>query len=136
MALACRETPPPIPYMNKISLCIHKFPALVTAVLAALCALTATALPLDRYAAGSRLASGDWVKISVDESSMYLLTESRLRQLGFSDPSKVRVFGYGGDRLPEVLDETTYADDLPEVPSVDVAGKGRRQNASVSEVSE
>lgn len=124
MALACREPPPPIPYMNKISLCIHKFPALVTAVLAALCALTATALPLDRYAAESRLASGDWVKISVDESSMYLLTESRLRQLGFSDPSKVRVFGYGGDRLPEVLDETTYADDLPEVPSVYVAGKG------------
>lgn len=72
----------------------------------------ASALTTDTYATTSRLASGNWVKISVDHSGIYMLTPSRLRQLGFSDPSKVRVYGYGATRLPDKLD-SSYIDDLP-----------------------
>lgn len=76
------------------------------------------AFPLDTYASSSVLAEGNWVKISVSQSGMHLITVSDLKSWGFSDPSKVRVYGYGGERLPDRLTESTYIDDLPAVPSV------------------
>ncbi len=82
-----------------------------------------TALSTDTYAEASRLASGRWVKISVDRSGIYLLTEQQLRQWGFSDPARVKVYGYGAMRLPERLDNT-YIDDLPQTPSEHLPGKG------------
>lgn len=69
------------------------------------------------YATESALAQGRWVKISVESDGLYILTNSRLRSMGFSDPSKVVVRGYGGKRLNDVLTESTYIDDLPVVPS-------------------
>lgn len=76
------------------------------------------ALDLSTYTDTSRLASGRWMKVSVEESGVYILSNSRLRSMGFADPSKVRVFGYGGARIPDLLSAETYIDDLPEVPSV------------------
>lgn len=71
--------------------------------------------PQDRYTYRSVLSSGKWVKIKVSESGVYKLTDGALRSMGFKDPSKVRLFGYGGAVLPETnLQDLT--DDLPEQP--------------------
>lgn len=67
------------------------------------------------YAEHSLLAEGRWVKISVPSTGVYKLTNSRLRELGFSDPSRVRLYGYGGYLLSEGLNELP-PDDLCEVP--------------------
>ncbi len=79
----------------------------------------------DRYASHSILASGAWAKISIPESGFYQLTDALIRKAGFSDPSKVRIYGYGGALQPEVLtgDYLTETDDLPEVPTATIGGK-------------
>ena len=71
-----------------------------------------------RYAAASVLASGKWVKIRVPSEGVYQLTDSQLREWGFTSPESVRLFGYGGLPQGEVLgtaDDLT-PDDLEEVP--------------------
>ena len=59
----------------------------------------------------SLMASGHWVKIRVDASGVYRLTDEQLRANGFSDPSKVGVFGYGGGVLPEDLSRLTRSEE-------------------------
>ena len=54
---------------------------------------------------------------------MHMLSDQQLRQWGFSDPSRVKVYGYGAMRLPERLDNS-YLDDLPQAPSEYLAGRG------------
>lgn len=76
------------------------------------------AFPVDTYAENSVLSDGKWVKISVTESGMYMITSSQLRDWGFADPSKVRVYGYGGGRIPDQLSRSNYVDDLPMVQSL------------------
>ena len=72
-----------------------------------------------RYAAHSVLASGKWVKIRVDAVGVYQLTKSFLSKAGFSDPSRVKLYGYGGLMQDSVI---TYSgtkpdyDDLQEIP--------------------
>lgn len=80
------------------------------------CALL-SALPADFYATSSRLASGRWAKIEVKESGMQFISNATLRNLGFSNPEKVNVFGYGGRMLSEKLDPKMN-DDLPLVRSL------------------
>ncbi len=75
------------------------------------------ALPLETYASSSVLSEGSWVKISVPESGMYFISSADLQNWGFSDPSKVNVYGYGGQRLPDCL-STDYIDDLPIVQTL------------------
>jgi len=71
--------------------------------------------PQERYTYNSVLSSGNWVKIRIPESGVYKLTNNSLRSMGFKDPSKVRLYGYGGAVLPETnLQDLT--DDLPEQP--------------------
>ena len=48
---------------------------------------------------------------------MQFISNSTLRGLGFTDPDKVNVYGYGGRMLPERLDTST-PDDLPVVTSL------------------
>ena len=69
----------------------------------------------ERYTGKSVLSEGKWVKIRIAESGVYKLTYSSLRSMGFSDPSKVRLFGYGGAVLPET-NLQGLTDDLPEQP--------------------
>lgn len=71
--------------------------------------------PGERYTTESLLSRGNWVKIKVPETGIYKLTYSSLRSMGFSDPSKVRLFGYGGAVLPETRLQN-LTDDLPEQP--------------------
>ncbi|MDR0988598.1 MAG: type IX secretion system sortase PorU, partial [Prevotellaceae bacterium] len=63
----------------------------------------------------SVLSSGRWVKIGVDATGVYRLSENELRRMGFPDASKVRLFGYGGYLLSQQFDRHP-ANDLPQVP--------------------
>ena len=85
------------------------------AILALLGASTASAFNATIYATSSKLATGKWVKISIPESGMYEITYDEMRAMGFSNPSQVRVYGSGGNRINEVLTGTT-PDDLNAIP--------------------
>ena len=79
----------------------------------------------DRYAAHSVLSSGRWVKIRIPESGIYQLTADLVKQAGFTDISKVRVYGYGGAWQPERLtgDYLAATDDLQEVMLCEAGGR-------------
>ncbi len=70
------------------------------------------AFDAENYTTQSKLANGKWVKISVPQSGLYLISNADIRKCGFSDPSAVRVMGYGGQRIDDVLSLSTYIDDL------------------------
>lgn len=72
------------------------------------------ALPSSYYTNQSKLASGKWIKVRVAKSGIYKYTYQDLKALGFSDPDKVKIYGYGGYALPEQF-STSKQDDLPEV---------------------
>ena len=69
----------------------------------------------ERYAANSVLATGKWVMVSVTENGIHKITHAELRKMGFKDPAKVRLYGYGGHMLPE-KGLADLPDDLCEVP--------------------
>ena len=77
----------------------------------------AMAFAPDFYKETSALSQGKWVKIRVENSGVHCIPAATLRTWGFSDPSKVRIHGYGGQRIADELLQATYADDLPETPS-------------------
>lgn len=81
--------------------------------------ISSYAFPADFYTPKSRLSEGTWAKIEVSETGMQFISDATLRQLGFSDPAKVNIYGYGGVVIPETLDSP---DDLPLVPSLRVEG--------------
>ena len=77
------------------------------------------------YAAHSVLASGKWAKVRVSETGIHQLTEQVVRQAGFSNINKVKIYGYGGNLQNDALyssDLRNY-DDLHEVPQCVVDGK-------------
>lgn len=80
------------------------------------CAHGAQAFDLSTYATTSALASGRWVKVSVDHTGMYMISNATLRTMGFNDPSRVVIYGYGGRRIADVMTSTSYIDDLPVAP--------------------
>lgn len=73
---------------------------------------SASALPLDTYVTQSVLSSGKWVKISIPASGLYGIPAATLRQWGFNDINKVRVYGYGAYRTDDVLSAANFLDDL------------------------
>lgn len=79
----------------------------------------------DIYAAHSLLATGKWAKIRVSESGIYQLTDATIRQAGFTDINKVKIYGYGGNLQKEALYAADLAkyDDLHEVPQCIVGGR-------------
>ena len=79
----------------------------------------------NRYTAHSVLASGEWAKIRISETGFYQLTDALLRKAGFSNPKKVKIYGYGGALQSEKLtgDYLAETDDLKEVPTYTVNGK-------------
>ena len=78
-----------------------------------------------RYADHSVLAEGTWVKIRVPETGIYQLSSDLIQKAGFSNSSKVKIYGYGGGLQPEKLtpEYLMETDDLQEVPSCAVGGK-------------
>lgn len=79
-------------------------------------AMTTTGTAAERYATHSVLATGTWRKIHITEDGIYRLTSSFLSGMGFRNPEKVRLYGYGGHQQPEALDADSDFDDLEEVP--------------------
>lgn len=62
----------------------------------------------------SILSQGHWVKVHVSSSSVYRLPHALLEELGFHDPSRIIVAGYGSVERAHTLD--TAPDDLPVLP--------------------
>ena len=71
--------------------------------------------PAGRYAASSVLSTGRWVRIAVEEEGVHRITDDELYKMGFKDPTKVRLYGYGGHILPET-GLASLPDDLVEIP--------------------
>lgn len=73
----------------------------------------------ERYAGHSVLSSGKWAKVRVKETGLCRLTQDVIRRAGFTDLSRVKIYGYGGNIVPETLTDTylTEHDDLKPVPS-------------------
>ena len=73
----------------------------------------------------SVLSTGTWAKIRVPATGVYQLTDALCRKAGFTDPSRVKVYGYGGALQPERLTDAylTTTDDLKEVPTCTVGGR-------------
>ncbi|MCP9610783.1 type IX secretion system sortase PorU [Coprobacter tertius] len=69
----------------------------------------------DRYTNESVLNSGTWIKVKISESGIYQISYTDLQNWGFSQPEKVKIYGYGGAILPEDFTKP-YIDDLPEIP--------------------
>lgn len=79
----------------------------------------------ERYAANSVLRQGVWAKIRVPATGVYELTDALIGKAGFSDISKVKIYGYGGNLQPEVLtaEYLESTDDLKEVPVCMIGGR-------------
>ena len=75
---------------------------LTLAVISLLSAPQAAAFESSHWAQSSVLSEGKWVKVSLTESGVYLIPLADLRAWGFSDPSRVRVYGYGGRRISDM----------------------------------
>ena len=79
----------------------------------------------ERYAAHSVLTSGKWAKIQVPSTGVYQITDELIRKAGFTDLSKIRVYGYGGNLQNETFTEADLVetDDLKEVKLCSVGGR-------------
>ncbi len=78
-----------------------------------------TATSVHTWADSSALAHGTWVKVALNETydGIYQISYAQLRSWGFSDPSQVGVYGYGGHTLSESL-ANGHIDDVPEVATL------------------
>ena len=94
---------------------LTKFQLACAALLAIFCASYASAFNASIYASNSKLASGKWVKVTIQENGIYEITYDELLEMGFSNPEKVAVYGFGGAKINEVL-SGTVPDDLKRVP--------------------
>lgn len=66
------------------------------------------------YSNASVLSTGKWVKIKVDHTGIYKLTYESLRDMGFSNPGNIQIYGYGGWMLDENF-ANYKIDDLPQL---------------------
>ncbi|MCM1108537.1 MAG: type IX secretion system sortase PorU [Clostridium sp.] len=72
--------------------------------------------PAGAYTGESVLSRGRWVKIRIADEGIHMLTRSALQKMGFSNPDRVKLYGYGGNLLDEVIYTGQGYDDLEEVP--------------------
>lgn len=90
---------------------------LATAMLGCL-GFSSHALSSDFFPQESVLSKGHWVKIRVSETGMQQISHQQLRDWGFSDPSKVTVFGCGAAVYQRDIIDNTLGGDLPQQPVV------------------
>ena len=78
-----------------------------------------------RYAKHSVLQTGTWAKIRVPATGFYQLSDELIKSCGFTDASKVKIYGYGGALQPECLtgDFLMESDDLTEVPTCTIGNQ-------------
>ncbi len=85
-------------------------------------ALTAPEASAQTFANRSVLAEGKWTKVSIEATGLYEISYSQLRKMGFSDPSKVAVYGQGGrmysEDLTDMQGNQVYQDDLVPTPVI------------------
>ena len=81
------------------------------------CLSLVSAATAQEFASSSRLASGVWHKISVCQSGIFRLSNQQIQQMGFSEPSKVRIFGAGGRQL-SFLCGADDRDDVSMLPAI------------------
>lgn len=74
----------------------HPHKPLLSLIASMAIGLSVNAFSPSQYNSESVLKDGHWVKIRVSENGIHQITDVQLRALGFSDPDKVTVFGYGG----------------------------------------
>lgn len=86
--------------------------------LLSLTAFAAQAYAPSFYTSQSVLSSGKWVKIKVSKSGIHQISHTQLRAWGFANPSKVRVYGYGGVIPAETNFALDFKDDLPQTASM------------------
>ena len=91
-------------------------------MMALLCASHAGAFDASVYATQSKLATGKWVKISIPDNGVYEITYNELREMGFTNPGQVHVYGVGGNRISEKLTGSAV-DDLTQVPILRTSDK-------------
>ncbi len=65
------------------------------------------------YVSNSVLSKGKWIKIGIVKRGVYKLSYDQLKQLGFSNPQNVRIFGNAEGQLPE-KNNIIVPDDLTE----------------------
>lgn len=94
---------------------LTKLQLVCAAVMAILGAGIANAFNTSMYANSSKLAMGKWVKITIPENGVYEITYDELREMGFSNPERVTLFGFGGAKISETLSGAT-PDDMRRVP--------------------
>ena len=73
------------------------------------------------FASSSLLASGRWVKVKVTREGMQQISYDQLRQWGFSDPSRVAVFGHPGVYYTDNDFTDDQVDDLVQTPVMHTA---------------
>ncbi|MCF0235255.1 MAG: type IX secretion system sortase PorU [Bacteroidaceae bacterium] len=87
----------------------------------------ATSTTTERWQRNSVLSSGKWAKIRVSSEGIYALKPDQLKQMGFSAPERVKVYGYGGRLQQEKFEFSTHnginwngdtPDDLIEQPTL------------------
>lgn len=69
------------------------------------------------FASNSVLATGDWIKIGVNQTGIHALTKSYLKSIGMDvdaiDPRTIKIYGYGAGMLPQKNAGFRF-DDLPQ----------------------
>ncbi len=80
-------------------------------------ALHVSALSPGHYAANSAMSTGRWAKVKISGAGMNIITDTQLRNLGFTNPEAVHVYGMGGRQINYGLTDSD-PDDLPLVASV------------------
>lgn len=96
-----------------------KYILMASLMMLSIISLQAASVGQQTFAAQSVLAEGRWVKVSLDkaEDGIFQITYDQLSRMGFSQPERVGVYGFGGHEMPQAMNENT-ADDLPEVATL------------------
>ncbi len=97
--------------------------AVLIAAATAIPTIGVLALSPSYFSSSTPLASGRWVKINVHATGMQEITAEELAAMGFNDPSKVAVCGYGGAMLGRQRLDDAIPDAITPVPSVVANGK-------------
>ncbi|MES2558769.1 MAG: type IX secretion system sortase PorU [Bacteroidota bacterium] len=69
------------------------------------------------FATNSVLATGEWIKMAINQTGMYALSKNYLKSIGLNtdgiDPRTIKIYGMGGGMLPQKNSDFRH-DDLPE----------------------
>ena len=118
------ELTPIVTHNDRLCFINSFMPDVIASVAATTYTSTRSTENTQTYADNSVLREGTWAKIRVTTTGTHQLTADVIRQAGFSDLSKVKVYGYGGALIPDRLtqDYLREHDDLKEIATCTVGG--------------